>query len=103
MYHVAAYIHTFAYVQQFAWYWLFAAGVVWGILSLTLQLMGHIVFEGSFPAFRAFEFVFTAPFYTVYMILLPWYDTKRKQQIEKETPQWAGSENCTLPWFKKRV
>lgn len=72
-------------------YWMILIGLGIALLSLMLQFGGHVILDGSFPGFRAFEFTFSTPFYTRW-IALCCYDTKTKKVMEELVAKWSGSE-----------
>ena len=78
--------------------WIRARGGGWPIgLGLLLtggatQVLGHVIYERALPAFRAFEALFTTPFYlllTIYMRL--GYRPGLEREIEALRPRWAGA------------
>ena len=38
-------------------------------LVLSLQLFGHLIFQGSFPAFRLFEATITTPYFMMFLLI----------------------------------
>mmetsp|Transcript_61932 Transcript_61932/g.91965 ORF Transcript_61932/g.91965 Transcript_61932/m.91965 type:complete len:189 (-) Transcript_61932:613-1179(-) len=58
-----------------------------------MQLLGHIHYDKSMPAFRAFEAFFTTPFYLYLSILFRLgYKEQWRRRIEAKTMMWKGSE-----------
>jgi hypothetical protein len=71
-----------------------AAVIVCIALGGGLQLAGHIVFDKSQPAFRAFEAFFTTPFYLYLYVMMHAfsYNKPLRDDIAAATKMWRGSE-----------
>jgi uncharacterized membrane protein YGL010W len=64
------------------------------ILSLSIQGMGHLVFEKRFPAFRIFEFLVTTPFCMMLIVLAKFgYMVDVVQDIRELSGQWKLAES----------
>jgi hypothetical protein len=74
------------------------------------MLLGHIVWEKSLPAFRAFEGVYlqtfltsalyTTPFFLVLTMLCPTsYQSQLKKQVFALSSKWKGTERRTFRGF----
>lgn len=69
-------------------------GVLFSLLCLLAQLLGHVVFEKRLPAFRLFEAAVLTPFLCVLLILF-WSSGYRSACIAKTksvAPKWKGTE-----------
>lgn len=67
------------------------------VFFLLGQLLGHLVFEKKFPAFRLFEAGFTTPFFCLLRILFFFgYKNDLFEEIKVLTPKWKGSERFIL-------
>ena len=74
--------------------------VVMACLGL-LQILGHVVFEGRFPAFRFFEAAVTTPFF-LFMNTCFWlgYKPQLRDTIYAKSIQWKGTERRKFAWAK---
>lgn len=72
-----------------SWYLVFAAAVA------LIQLVGHLVFEGRLPAFRAFEAFFTTPFFLMMWVLsiTTGYGADYIQVVERNSFKWKGKRS----------
>ena len=56
---------------------LIIAMSVVAVVAFSLQGLGHLIFEKALPAFRAFEFLVTTPFFLGYVLGWALFGTKR--------------------------
>ena len=70
------------------------AAVLAVVVGGSTQLFGHIYFDKSQPAFRAFEAFFTTPFYLYLSLLFQCcnYKPTLREAIRQKTQDWKGSE-----------
>ena len=65
-------------------------------LGGAIQLVGHIIFDKSQPAFRFFEAFFTTPFFLYLNVLfIMGFQKKMNEEIVNKTSMWKGSERVT--------
>jgi uncharacterized membrane protein YGL010W len=85
---LAARLHAFAGEQHYDWL-LLGAGLT-AAMGFTVQIIGHRLLEGKFPAFRLFEAFVTTPFFLALALLfeLGWYPEWRAR-LERKSPTYA--------------
>ena len=67
--------------------------IFFGLFGGILQLIGHIIYDQSQPAFRLFEAFITTPYFLYLSILFYFnYNLKFKKLIFNNTKKWKGSE-----------
>jgi len=87
---------------------LLPAQLVPWLLPLTAVLLlamflGHVVGEGSLPAFRPVEAFLTTPFFLVLTLFFKLgYNPRLCAEIERLSQQWNGSERRTFNFGKHR-
>jgi len=59
-----------------------------------IQLLGHVIFEGRFPAFRPFEAVQTTPFF-LFLNIFFWfgYKPELRKKIYEMSTKWSMNNN----------
>jgi uncharacterized membrane protein YGL010W len=63
-------------------------------LTLLLQLIGHVVFQHAFPAFRLFEATITTPFFMMWLFVnsLTGYKQEFLEEVIKKSQKWKPNK-----------
>ena len=83
-------------VEEYSFRAAVLLSLLFGAIGGALQLYGHVIFDRSQPAFRAFEAFFTTPFYLYLFVFFQFgYKPKLRLEIINHTNMWKGCEKVT--------